>query len=148
MVDNPLVGVVALFTGQDSDRRSAGRLRAARGGRHHLAEPARHDRAAALGEQASNLLSTRLVFGTAADDRNLPGRHGAMVEIGAMIPVREARGGTLILGGGFAGGYVARLLGERGATIVSLVRKEFWRAFPGGTDKIRPDRGAKVEGKK
>jgi NADH:ubiquinone reductase (H+-translocating) len=32
---------------------------------------------------------------------------------------REARGGVLILGGGFAGGYVARLLGERGATIVS-----------------------------
>jgi NADH:ubiquinone reductase (H+-translocating) len=32
---------------------------------------------------------------------------------------REARGGTLILGGGFAGAYVARLLGERGATIVS-----------------------------
>ena len=33
---------------------------------------------------------------------------------------REARGGTLVLGGGFAGGYVARLLGRRGATIVSL----------------------------
>ena len=32
---------------------------------------------------------------------------------------REARGGTLILGGGFAGAYVARLLGARGATIVS-----------------------------
>ena len=32
---------------------------------------------------------------------------------------REARGGTLVLGGGFAGGYVARLLGRRGATIVS-----------------------------
>src|SRR3954466_13767104 len=32
---------------------------------------------------------------------------------------RDARGGTLIPGGGFAGGYVARLLGERGATIVS-----------------------------
>ena len=32
---------------------------------------------------------------------------------------REARGGTLVLGGGFAGAYVARLLGERGATIVS-----------------------------
>jgi NADH dehydrogenase len=31
----------------------------------------------------------------------------------------EARGGTLILGGGFAGGYVARLLGKRGATVVS-----------------------------
>ena len=32
---------------------------------------------------------------------------------------RHARGGTLVLGGGFAGGYVARLLGEHGATIVS-----------------------------
>jgi NADH:ubiquinone reductase (H+-translocating) len=32
---------------------------------------------------------------------------------------RRARGGTLIIGGGFAGGYVARLLGKRGATIVS-----------------------------
>ena len=32
---------------------------------------------------------------------------------------REARGGVLVLGGGFAGGYVARLLGDRGATIVS-----------------------------
>jgi NADH dehydrogenase len=32
---------------------------------------------------------------------------------------REATGGTLILGGGFAGAYVARLLGERGATMVS-----------------------------
>jgi NADH dehydrogenase len=32
---------------------------------------------------------------------------------------REARSGVLILGGGFAGAYVARLLGSRGATIVS-----------------------------
>jgi NADH:ubiquinone reductase (H+-translocating) len=32
---------------------------------------------------------------------------------------RPARGGTLVLGGGFAGGYVARLLGKAGATIVS-----------------------------
>jgi NADH dehydrogenase len=31
----------------------------------------------------------------------------------------KALGGTLVLGGGFAGGYVARLLGKRGATIVS-----------------------------
>jgi NADH dehydrogenase len=31
----------------------------------------------------------------------------------------EAKGGTLVLGGGFAGSYVARLLGKRGATIVS-----------------------------
>jgi NADH dehydrogenase len=33
---------------------------------------------------------------------------------------REARGGTLVLGGGFAGSYVARLLKKRGATVVSL----------------------------
>jgi NADH:ubiquinone reductase (H+-translocating) len=32
---------------------------------------------------------------------------------------REARGGTLIVGGGFSGSTVARLLGKRGATIVS-----------------------------
>jgi NADH:ubiquinone reductase (H+-translocating) len=32
---------------------------------------------------------------------------------------REARGGTLVLGGGFSGSYVARLLKRRGATIVS-----------------------------
>jgi NADH dehydrogenase len=42
-----------------------------------------------------------------------PGENGA-------VEVRwQARGGTLILGGGFAGAYVARLLGRRGATIVS-----------------------------
>jgi NADH:ubiquinone reductase (H+-translocating) len=34
--------------------------------------------------------------------------------------VREAKHGTLILGGGFAGSYVARLLGRDGATMVSL----------------------------
>jgi NADH dehydrogenase len=33
--------------------------------------------------------------------------------------VAEALGGTLVVGGGFAGAYVARLLGKRGATIVS-----------------------------
>src|SRR5919109_1300440 len=32
---------------------------------------------------------------------------------------RQARGGTLILGGGFGGSYVARLLKKQGATIVS-----------------------------
>jgi len=36
------------------------------------------------------------------------------------VDEREAHGGVLILGGGFAGAYVARLLGGRGATIVSL----------------------------
>jgi NADH dehydrogenase len=35
------------------------------------------------------------------------------------VSERIAVGGTLVLGGGFAGGYVARLLGKRGATIVS-----------------------------
>ena len=41
---------------------------------------------------------------------------------------------------------VARYHGlNKSATLVSRVRKEFWRAFPGGTDRIRPDRGAKVE---
>ena len=44
---------------------------------------------------------------------------------------------------------VARYHGmNKSATLVSLVRKEFWRTFPGGSDRIRPDRGAKVEGKK
>jgi NADH dehydrogenase len=33
---------------------------------------------------------------------------------------REAVGGTLVLGGGFAGSYVARLVGKRGATVVTL----------------------------
>ncbi len=42
---------------------------------------------------------------------------------------------------------VARYHGmNKSATITSLVRKEFWRVFPGGTDKIKPDRGAKVKG--
>ena len=36
-----------------------------------------------------------------------------------MTAMRGARGGVLVAGGGFAGGYVARLLGRRGATIVS-----------------------------
>ncbi|MGH3014944.1 MAG: FAD-dependent oxidoreductase, partial [Gaiellaceae bacterium] len=35
------------------------------------------------------------------------------------MTTRKARGGTLVLGGGFAGSYVARLLGKAGATIVS-----------------------------
>lgn len=36
------------------------------------------------------------------------------------MPDVDARGGTLILGGGFAGSYVARYLRKQGATIVSL----------------------------
>jgi hypothetical protein len=42
---------------------------------------------------------------------------------------------------------VARYHGlNKSATIASLVRREFWRIFPAGTSRIRPDRGAKVEG--
>jgi len=37
----------------------------------------------------------------------------------------QARGDTLELGGGFAGSYVAKLLGRDGATIVS--RENFFR---------------------
>ncbi|HEY7380054.1 MAG TPA: NAD(P)/FAD-dependent oxidoreductase [Gaiella sp.] len=36
-----------------------------------------------------------------------------------MISARQARGGTLVVGGGFAGSYVARYLSRHGATIVS-----------------------------
>ena len=35
------------------------------------------------------------------------------------IPRRPARGGVLVVGGGFAGSYVARRLGKAGATIVN-----------------------------
>jgi hypothetical protein len=34
---------------------------------------------------------------------------------------------------------------NKSATLTSLVRKEFWRIFPAGTDRVKPDRGAKVE---
>jgi NADH dehydrogenase len=39
--------------------------------------------------------------------------------LGNVTAARQARGGVLVLGGGFAGAYVARELGARGATIVS-----------------------------
>lgn len=43
---------------------------------------------------------------------------------------------------------VARYHGlNKSATITSLVRREFWRVFPAGTDRIKPDRGARVEEK-
>src|SRR5580765_8374450 len=41
-----------------------------------------------------------------------PSKNGGVQE-------RDARGGVLVIGGGFAGSYVARLLGKRGATVVS-----------------------------
>ena len=33
---------------------------------------------------------------------------------------------------------------SKSALITSLVRKEFWRVFPAGTDEIRPQKGARV----
>jgi NADH:quinone reductase (non-electrogenic) len=39
--------------------------------------------------------------------------------LGHVSTLREACGGVLVVGGGFAGGYVARELGKRGATVVS-----------------------------
>ena len=40
---------------------------------------------------------------------------------------------------------VARYHGfSRSATLVGLVRREFWRLFPAGTGDIRPVRGARV----
>ena len=32
----------------------------------------------------------------------------------------------------------------RSATLVGLVRREFWRLFPAGTGDIKPARGARV----
>jgi NADH dehydrogenase len=109
-VVDPLVRVRSALAGENPDRRASPFLRTASSGSHHLAEASRDDRAPSLGEQATDLFRASLVLRAAADDRNL---HGAMVE------ARRARGGTLVLGGGFAGAYAARLLGQRGATIVS-----------------------------
>src|SRR6516225_12192268 len=41
------------------------------------------------------------------------------------MPQRRARGGTLILGGGFAGAWVARLLGKRGLESTVVNRENF-----------------------
>ena len=57
----------------------------------------------------------------------------AIASIKPMASVTQltARGGTLVLGGGFARGYVARLLGRRGATIVSpRIRCSIHRCCP------------------
>ncbi len=34
---------------------------------------------------------------------------------------------------------------SKSATLVGLVRREFWRLFPAGTGDIRPARGARVK---
>ena len=41
---------------------------------------------------------------------------------------------------------IARYHGmNKSALITGMIRKEFWRIFPGGTDQIRPQKGARVE---
>jgi NADH dehydrogenase len=45
------------------------------------------------------------------------------------VSEREALGGTVIVGGGFAGSYVARNLGKRGATIVSAENSMLFTAL-------------------
>jgi hypothetical protein len=41
---------------------------------------------------------------------------------------------------------IARYHGtNKSATITGMIRKEFWRIFPAGTDQIRPLKGARVE---
>jgi hypothetical protein len=37
---------------------------------------------------------------------------------------------------------------SKSAMITSLIKKEFWRVFPGGTAEIRPDTGARVRADK
>jgi hypothetical protein len=36
---------------------------------------------------------------------------------------------------------------SKSATITNLLKKEFWRIFPGGTDEIQPEPGARIAGK-
>ena len=33
---------------------------------------------------------------------------------------------------------------SKSATLTNLLKKEFWRVFPGGTDEVRPEPGARV----
>ena len=80
LVVEPLVPLVPLLAREDPDRRPAGRVGAAGSRSHHLAETARHDSAAALGQQTPDLLRERLVLAPAADDCDLHPRHGAIVE--------------------------------------------------------------------
>ncbi len=40
---------------------------------------------------------------------------------------------------------IARYHGfSKSATITNLIKKEFWRIFPGGTGDIRPEPGARI----
>jgi NADH:ubiquinone reductase (H+-translocating) len=117
-VIRPLVRGFMALPRKDRERRSARLLRASVCSRHDLAEAACHHRAAALGEEPPDLFCRPLPVGPAADDRDLA-RHGRDGMPMAVAATRDAAGGTLLLGGGFAGAWVARLLGRRSATVVS-----------------------------
>jgi NADH:quinone reductase (non-electrogenic) len=69
-----------------------------------------------LGQQPADFLRLGRPLCPAPDDCDLGNETDDMT---AAMTTRSARGGTLVLGGGFAGSYVARLLGKAGATIVS-----------------------------
>jgi NADH dehydrogenase len=114
MID-PLVRVFSSLAREDADRRATGLLGAARRGRHHLVPAAGNDRAATFGEEPPDRLGSALVLRAAPDHRHLDCHRS---DASAMADP-EAEGGTMIVGGGFAGSYVARKLGRRGATIVS-----------------------------
>jgi hypothetical protein len=81
-VVDPLVGVAGALAGEDAHRRPARRLGAARGGRHHLAEPAADDGAARLGEQAADLLRLPDPIRAAPDDGDLA--HPPMIRLRAV----------------------------------------------------------------
>ena len=34
---------------------------------------------------------------------------------------------------------------SKSGTIAALIRREFWRIFPSGTETIRPDQGARID---
>ncbi len=35
---------------------------------------------------------------------------------------------------------------SKSSTITNLLKKEFWRIFPGGTDAVQPQAGARISG--
>jgi len=117
-VVDPLVRLGGGLPRHDPDRRAACGFRTARRCGHDLTAATRDHNATGLREQPADLLGARLVLGAAPDDGHLCCPHECdATAVGAER--RRANGGTLVLGGGFAGSYVAKLLGSRGATIVS-----------------------------
>jgi NADH:quinone reductase (non-electrogenic) len=118
-VVDPLVRVRPRLAGEDADRDAARRLRPARRRLHHLVAAAAHKGRSTLRKQAPDRLCAPLVLDPAPDHGDLRAGHRAMVEDG--MTERQARGGILVLGGGFAGAWLSRLLGKRGreSTIVN-----------------------------